>query len=266
MTAWHEPANFFQLPADHFAFELIDRVEHVWTILDRLETFIKGRLRSNVAALRAKGHLVTRPAALVDRQTVFDVDYSFAQGRMTVSKDGAELVGAALVLPGAFLADEAIELAPGSLVEPGAMIKGPSYIGPGTEVRQGAYVRGSVLASADCVIGHATEAKNLLLLDGAKAGHFAYLGDSLLGQGVNLGAGTKLANLKMVDAPYRYVVDGRMMLVERRKFGAIMGDGVETGCNSVTSPGVLMAPKCKLLPNVTARSAYYAPNSILRGH
>ena len=144
------------------------------------------------------------------------------------------------------------------------MIKGPSIIGAGTEVRQGAYVRGSVLTLERCVVGHCTEAKNLLMLAGAKAGHFAYLGDSLLGAEVNLGAGTKLANLKMVDAPHRFRVGDAEETAERRKFGAILGDGVETGCNSVTSPGVLMAPGCRVLPNATVKGGYYRRRSVVR--
>ena len=169
-----------------------------------------------------------------------------------------------MILPWAFFSDDDIEIGQGVLVETGAMLKGPSVIGEGPEVRQVAYVRGQVMSLKECVIGHATEAKNLLMLDGAKAGHFAYLGDSVLGRDVNLGAGTKLANLKMLDAPFRFRVEGEVVEVSRRKFGAVMGDGVETGCNSVTSPGALLAPACKVLPNVTVKGGYYPKRSLLR--
>ena len=102
------------------------------------------------------------------------------------------------------------------------------------------------------------------MLDGAKAGHFAYLGDSLLGREVNLGAGTKLANLKIVPGPVRVPVEGQVLKVDRRKFGAVLGDGVETGCNSVTSPGTVMAPGCLVAPNTTVAPGYYPRKTVIR--
>jgi NDP-sugar pyrophosphorylase family protein len=131
-------------------------------------------------------------------------------------------------------------------------------------VRQGAYVRGAVWSSPGAIIGHATEAKNTLLLPGAKAGHFAYLGDSLLGREVNLGAGTKLANFKMTNQPYRFRVSGQETEVRRRKFGAVLGDGSATGCNAVTNPGVLLGRKAKVLPNVSVPSGYYPARTLIR--
>jgi NDP-sugar pyrophosphorylase family protein len=144
------------------------------------------------------------------------------------------------------------------------MLKGPVIIGAGTQVRQGAYVRGSVLTMEDCVIGHVTEAKNVLMLKGAKAGHFAYLGDSILGCDVNLGAGTKLANLKLLKLPFKFQIGSETATVDRRKFGAILGDRVATGCNSVTSPGVILGPDSLVLPNVTVKGGCYASRSVIR--
>ncbi|MDR1297305.1 MAG: glucose-1-phosphate thymidylyltransferase [Deltaproteobacteria bacterium] len=258
--------KFFELKDGDIIHRHSRRAEFVWELIPLLKEIIRVELRPNVSGILARGRLVAEPAALVRGEAVFGVDYGPGGGGadFVCRKDGLVLEDAALVLPGAYIEDEAVELAPGVLVEPGAMIKGPSIIGRGTEVRQGAYVRGSVLTGARCVVGHATEAKNTLMLDGAKAGHFAYLGDSLLGAGVNLGAGTKLANLKMVDAPYRFVFNGETTQVGYKKFGAVLGDGVETGCNSVTSPGVLMGPGSVLLPNTTARGGYYPNRSILR--
>jgi len=134
-------------------------------------------------------------------------------------QDGAWLVGAGIII------------AAGAVVEPGAYIHGPCVIGPDTEVRHGAYLRGNVVAGAGCVIGHATEVKNSIFLDGAKAGHFAYIGDSILGNRVNLGAGTKLANLRLdgrevlVDDAGRRRPTGRRKLgVRRRRRRASRGD------------------------------------------
>jgi hypothetical protein len=262
---WFRPGNFFAIDSGHPLEGFFADIEGVWEALPLLKKMILARLKPNVEGLLKRGSLVSAPTALHQGEAIVDFAYRFdGEGRFVCSQGDHVLEGAALILPGAYLADEEIELSPGALVEPGAMIKGPTFIGPGTEVRQGAYVRGSVFALADCVIGHATEAKNTLMLTGAKAGHFAYLGDSLLGSNVNLGAGTKLANLKMLDAPHRFVVDGVETQVDLRKFGAIIGDKTETGCNSVTSPGVLMGPRSRLLPNITAKGGYFPPRSIIR--
>lgn len=140
----------------------------------------------------------------------------------------------------------------GAVVEPTAFIQGPCYIGPGTEVRHGAYVRGSVYAGRKCVIGHTTEVKGAMFLDGAKAGHFAYVGDSILGRNVNLGAGTKLANLKLRKDEVRvtHPLTGEKVASGLKKFGGILGDDVQTGCNSVLSPGALLMPRTGVLPCV----------------
>ena len=131
---------------------------------------------------------------------------------------------------------ECISIGEGSIVEAGAYIKGPAVLGCFCEVRHGAYVRGDLLAGDRCVIGHATEVKNSLLLNDAKAGHFAYVGDSILGHRVNLGAGTKCANLRFDEAAVKVQgIDTR-----RRKVGAFFGDGAQTGCNSVTEPGMVL--------------------------
>lgn len=148
----------------------------------------------------------------------------------------------------------------GVTVEPGAFIQGPTWIGKGSEVRQGAYIRGKTVVGADCIVGHATEVKNAVFLDGAKAGHFAYVGDSILGKGVNLGAGTKLANFKL-DAGNVILHDSeRHIDTGLRKFGALLGDNVQTGCNSVTSPGCVIGPECWIYANTTV------PNGIHEGY
>jgi NDP-sugar pyrophosphorylase family protein len=153
------------------------------------------------------------------------------------------------IAPGAYLErPEAIIIGEGTVIEPGAFIRGPCVLGARCEVRHGAYIRGGVIAGDDCVIGHATEIKNSILLNGAKAAHFAYVGDSILGGGVNLGAGVKLANLKLKRDEVVLMVDGSKVPTGRRKFGAILGDGVQLGCNSVTNPGTIMTPGVLALP------------------
>jgi len=161
------------------------------------------------------------------------------------------------------LFDSDIYIGKGTVVEPGALLKGPTIIGDNTEVRQGAYIRGNCLIGNRCVVGHTTEVKTSIMLNNAKAGHFAYIGDSILGNGVNLGAGTKLANLKIIDVEMKLKAEGEVYKTGLRKLGAILGDNVETGCNSVTSPGTLLGKKSLVYPCVNVPGGYYPTRSII---
>ena len=114
------------------------------------------------------------------------------------------------------------------------------------------------------MVGHATEIKHSIFLDDAKAGHFAYLGDSILGNNVNLGAGTKFANLKFIPGTVTFLKDGELFDSKMRKFGAILGDGAQTGCNSVTNPGTILGKKGVLMPNTTAPPGYYRDRHRIR--
>ena len=143
-----------------------------------------------------------------------------------------------------------VHIVDGSLIGPSAHIEGPSYIAG--EVRHGAYVRSHSWICRGAVVGHATEVKHSLLLPGAKAPHFNYVGDSILGRGVNLGAGCKLSNLRN---------DGREIRIHNlgvdtglRKFGAILGEGVQIGCNAVCNPGTVLAVSYTHLPLPTIYS------------
>ena len=141
-----------------------------------------------------------------------------------------------------------VSIGKGTVVEPGSYIKGPVIIGENCEIRQGAYIRGDVLVGNNCVVGHTTEVKNSVFMDGAKAGHFAYIGDSVLGNRVNLGAGTKLANLKITPGSVKMKINEKIVDSNLRKFGALLGDDVQTGCNSVTSPGTILGKSSLVFP------------------
>jgi NDP-sugar pyrophosphorylase family protein len=167
---------------------------------------------------------------------------------------GAEPVVKGDVQPGAII-NGRVYIAEGAVVEPTALIQGPCYVGPGAEVRHGAYVRGQVYVGPKAVVGHATEVKGSIFFDGAKAGHFAYVGDAILGRNVNLGAGTKLANLPLRRGVIRvrHPQTGALISSGLQKFAGIMGDGAQTGCNAVLSPGTLLMPGSMVLPCVHYR-------------
>ena len=168
-----------------------------------------------------------------------------------------------VVEAGAYLVNpELISIGKGTIVEPGAYIKGPCIIGENCQVRHGSYIRGNLIAGNRCVIGHATEIKNSVFLDGAHAGHFAYVGDSILGNHVNLGAGTKCANLRFDDQTVYVRLNGKFIDSGLRKFGAIFGDLALTGCNSVTNPGTLMGKESRLAPCATAQGVVPARSVI----
>lgn len=143
---------------------------------------------------------------------------------------------------------ELIYIGKGSVVEPGAYIQGPCWIGKDCVVRHGAYIRGNLIAGDRCVIGHDTEVKNAIFLPGAHAAHFAYVGDTILGRDVNLGAGVKCANFKLDKKPIIVQVEDKHLETQMRKLGAIVGDYSQIGCNSVLNPGTLIGKEVNCYP------------------
>lgn len=158
---------------------------------------------------------------------------------------------------------ELISIGKGTVIEPGAYIKGPCLIGENCSIRQGAYIRGDVIVGDRCVIGHDTEVKNSIFLNGAQAAHFAYVGDSVLGNGVNLGAGTKLANLPFSHQEIIFHFGEKRIPTGRKKFGALLGDGTQIGCNSVANPGVITGKNVKCFPCVNF-SGFIPESSIIK--
>lgn len=131
-------------------------------------------------------------------------------------------------------------------------IEGPCYIGAKAEIRHSAFLRKGSWICEDAVVGHSTEVKNSILLPGAKAPHFNYIGDSIIGIDANLGAGAKLSNVRN-DRREVFVTlsDGDRFSSGLRKFGALIGDKSQLGCNVVTNPGTIMAPGSMIGPNET---------------
>jgi NDP-sugar pyrophosphorylase family protein len=177
------------------------------------------------------------------------------------------------VMAGAHISDRPIYIAEGARIEPGAYIHGPAYIGQGVVVRHGAFIRENVVMLPGSILGHASEAKHSLFLPNAHAPHFNYVGDSILGQGVNLGAGTKLSNLTLVSAKdpltgkrptLELHIEDKVYDTGLTKLGAILGDNTQTGCNAVLNPGSIVGQGSLIYANLSLRKGYYPAHSIIK--
>ena len=145
---------------------------------------------------------------------------------------------------------EQVFIGEGTVVEDGVMIKGPAIIGKNCQIRHNAYIRENVLIGDGCVVGNSSELKNSLLFNGAQVPHFNYVGDSILGHKSHLGAGVKISNLKMTPGNIFVELDGVPFDTGLRKFGALLGDGAEAGCNAVLNPGSILGRGAVVYPNV----------------
>ena len=145
-----------------------------------------------------------------------------------------------------------------------AYIGAPCIIGRGTQVRQGAFIRGGALVGDGAVIGNSTELKNCILFDGVQAPHFNYVGDAVLGYRAHLGAGAVTSNVKSDKTPV--VVQNGKERIEtgRRKLGAMVGDWVEVGCNSVLNPGTVIGRESRVYPLSCVRGVV-PPRHIVKG-
>ena len=150
-------------------------------------------------------------------------------------------------------------VAKGAKVGPHAFIDGPAWLGEGAEIGHGAYLRGNVVLGPQAKVGHATEVKRSFLLPGAAAPHFNYVGDSVLGSKVNLGAGVKLANFRTLAGTVKIAGTDTGL----RKFGAALGDGVSLGCNSVTGPGTVVGPRTVAYHGSMLRG-FYPADTVLK--
>ncbi|MEI6083675.1 MAG: UDP-N-acetylglucosamine diphosphorylase [Verrucomicrobiota bacterium] len=143
----------------------------------------------------------------------------------------------------------AVFIGKGTEIEHGAVIKGPAIIGANCQIRASAYIRENVIVGDGCVLGNASEFKNCILFNGCQVPHFSYVGDSILGAKAHLGAGVILSNVKSLKGNVK-VGDHDTGL---RKFGAILGDGADVGCNCVLNPGSIIGRNSILYPNVLWR-------------
>ncbi len=228
-----KPSDFFDLEGFEFR-SIFDNVDNVWEVLSQV-----GR---------------------------FALEY-------ITSVDGDSTVKG-VVMPGAYVDDvHAVVIGEGTVVEPGAFVQGPAIIGRNCQIRHGAYIRGHVVIGNNCIVGHSTELKNCIMMDTAQAPHFAYVGDSILGRGVNLGSGTVLSNVPISSSKdpetgkrptIKVTIDGTTYDTGLVKFGAVIGDYTQTGCNVVTNPATLLGKNCLIYPNLSVKKGYYPPNKIIK--
>lgn len=222
------PSQFFDLKTCQHA-ALFDDLTYVWEAIPKIGAYIRSR---------------------------FDVDLIHEPDELKAH------------FPHAYFSGEHIYVASNVSIDPTAYIQGPALIERGSQVRHGAFIRGNVIISSGAVVGHATEVKNAVLLEGAGAPHFAYVGDSILGRNVNLGAGTKLSNFPLVSGqepqPIRFTLDGTGFDTGLVKMGAVLGDGVQLGCNCVTNPGCLIGKDTLVYPQVSLSKGYYASHTVIK--
>ena len=142
-----------------------------------------------------------------------------------------------------------------------ATLIGPAWIGARTQIRPGAFIRGNVIVGEGCVLGNACEFKNCLLMDRVQVPHFSYVGDSILGNGAHLGAGAICSNLRLDQQPVVIRLAGATHETGLKKFGAILGDQAEVGCNAVLNPGAVLGRRALVSPAM-AFSGYLPPAMI----
>lgn len=151
------------------------------------------------------------------------------------------------VAPTAFIGEQ-VFIDEGTVVEPNAVIKGPAWIGKNCQVRAGCYIRDNVIVGDGAVLGNSCEFKNCIVFDHCEVPHYNYVGDSILGHKAHLGAGVILSNVRLDRGEVLVIDEAEMLRTGLRKFGAVIGDYAEVGCNSVINPGSLIGRRSIVYP------------------
>ena len=157
--------------------------------------------------------------------------------------------------------EENVWIAKSAKIYPNNYIAGPCIIGERTEVRPGAFIRGNALVGDDCVVGNSTELKNVILFNHVQVPHYNYVGDSVLGYKSHMGAGSVTSNVKSDKTPVVVHAPGQSVETGFKKFGAMLGDYVEVGCNSVLNPGTVVGSGSNIYPLSSVRG-FVPPNCI----
>ncbi|MBV8378512.1 MAG: UDP-N-acetylglucosamine diphosphorylase [Verrucomicrobia bacterium] len=158
---------------------------------------------------------------------------------------------------------ENVYIGSGTVIENGATIKGPAWIGNNCEIRSGCYIRENVIIGDSVVLGNSCEFKNCILFNDAEVPHFNYVGDSVLGYRVHLGAGVILSNVRLDRKEIGVKADSNFIPTGLRKFGAIVGDGAEIGCHTVINPGSIIGRNSLIYP-LTSFGGVLPENTVLK--
>ena len=205
---------------------------------------------------------------------LFDLSHSMAGEYLAAFSYPWEALGGikSLILTlGESLGDDYRQLSPQvwvhktAMVAPTAYLGAPCIIGPGTEVRHCAFIRGSALVGENCVVGNSVELKNVILFDNVQVPHYNYVGDSILGYRSHMGAGSLTSNVKSDKTLVTVKAPGGPIPTGLKKFGAMLGDFVEVGCNSVLNPGTVVCPRSSIYPTSCVRGVI-PPDSIFKNN
>lgn len=199
---------------------------------------------------------------MVTIQELYDLEHTQAKSyleQFTYPWEALKGIKDFIVQLGSTLGDDYQEVSPQvwvhetATVAPTAFLGAPCIIGAGTEVRHCAFIRGSALVGENCVVGNSVELKNVILFDNVQTPHYNYVGDSILGYKSHMGAGSVTSNVKS-DKTLVVVKDGKEQIpTGLKKFGAMLGDYVEVGCNSVLNPGTVVGRHTNIYPTSCVR-------------
>lgn len=200
----------------------------------------------------------------IKTKELFDLEHTMAKDRLAMTEYPWEIldgIGDIILKLGSELdkslydhREDGVWIAKSATVAPTAYIGAPCIIGERSEIRHGAFIRGKALVGNDCVVGNSAELKNCILFDNVQVPHYNYVGDSVLGYKAHMGAGSITSNVKSDKTFVKVKLhDGAVLETGRKKLGAMLGDGVEIGCNSVLNPGTVIGKNTNVYPLSSVR-------------
>ena len=207
---------------------------------------------------------------MVTIQELYDLEHTLAKSYLagfTYPWEALKGIKDFILRLGSGLGEDYVQVSPQvwvhrtATVAPTAFLGSPCIIGAGTEVRHCAFVRGSALVGENCVVGNSVELKNVILFDNVQVPHYNYVGDSILGYKSHMGAGSLTSNVKSDKTPVVVKSQTEQVPTGLKKFGAMLGDFVEVGCNSVLNPGTVIGRHTNIYPTSCVRGVVPA-NSI----
>ena len=209
---------------------------------------------------------------MVNTFALFDLRHTLAAGYLSGFSypwQALSGIGEMILALGEKLGDQYIQMQPDvwvhktAKIAPTACLNPPCIIGAGTEVRHCAFIRGSALVGENCVVGNSVELKNVILFDNVQVPHFNYVGDSILGYKAHMGAGSVTSNVKSDQSNVVVKQGDTCYETGLMKFGAMLGDRVEVGCNSVLNPGTVVGRDSNIYPLSCVRGVV-PPESIYK--